>query len=155
MCYSATREYHVRCVWLQVAAAFVERRGLVVIVQECLRGSVTSSTLLLLARILHLFARSHFVELLDAQLVPAIGRMLSHQTRFTGDERHLDVEVQHAALMLVLRVLDLGSPEQVCPNDLDFCACDRVAIWLPASPLPRRRNTHVHFNILGALQKGR
>jgi hypothetical protein len=73
---------------------------------------VLASTQILISQILYLFARTHFSELIDAQFVSAIGRMLSHKTKRGADERHLDVDVQHAALMLVLRVQGLGHSRQ-------------------------------------------
>jgi hypothetical protein len=117
---------------LQAAAEFVKKQGLVIIVKEALRENVLASTQILISQILHLFARSHFEELVDAKLVSAIGRMLSHKTKRGADERHLDVDVQHAALSLVLRVQGLGRPRQVhLPERSPCCSC--LAAYLASS----------------------
>ena len=97
-----------------------------------------SSTQVLLTQILHLFARSHFEELLNARFVCAIGCLLSHQTRLKGDERSMDEDVQHAALMLVLQVYDLGTPAQVRLQELD----------LPVSAAAAAGSTHLRSLIL-------
>ena len=115
---------------LQAAAEFVKREGLAIIVKESLREHVLASTQVLVSQILHLFARSHFEELIDAKFTSAIGRMLSHKTKRGADQRHLDVDVQHAGLMLVLRVQGLGHPRQVHLHHLSYSACCIHSVWL-------------------------
>lgn len=111
--------HHTKCIAiLQAASEFINRKGLAIIVKEALRENVLASTQVLIAQVLHLFARSHFEELVDAKFISAIGRMLAHKTKRGADERQLDVDVQHAALMLVLRVQGLGRPRQVQPLHL-------------------------------------
>lgn len=108
---------------LQAASEFIKKQGLAIIIKESLRENVLASTQVLIAQILHLFARTHFEELVDANFISAIGRMLSHKTKRGADERHLDVDVQHAALMLVLRVQGLGHTRQVHLHLLHVSVC--------------------------------
>lgn len=116
---------------LQAAAEFVKKQGLAIIVEEALRENVLASTQVLLSQILHLFARSHFEELIEAKFTSALGRMLSHKTKRGTDERQLDVDVQHASLMLVLRVQGLGHPRQVRPCNPRCSACSTLCLHFP------------------------
>ena len=106
---------------VQVVPFFVQQHGIAIIVKEATREGSLASSLMLVADVLRLFARSHFAALFQSKLVVAVANMLSFKTMHGADERHLDVDVKHAALMLVQMLDKQGEAAEVCSPSCRRC----------------------------------
>jgi hypothetical protein len=95
---------------VQVAPVFVSQGGISIIVGEAFRDGVLASSQVFVCDILRLFARTHFSALFHAKIVHAIRSMLSFRTKRGADERQMDVDVKHAALMLLQLLHTEGDP---------------------------------------------
>jgi hypothetical protein len=110
------------------------------VVSEALSEGVLASTLLYICEILRLFANMCVSALFRAKLVHAVTAMLTFRTPSNAEERHMDLEVKHAALMLVQALHSEGEPREVlCCSLLASCllliACFMLCCSLLASCL--------------------
>lgn len=86
---------------MQMAKHFAGSDGISVLIREACKEGVPASTLTLACDILRLFVRSHTAALFAASVTRAVNAMFVFKTPKNSDERELDVDVKHAALMLV------------------------------------------------------
>ena len=105
-----------RCIDVQIVPFFIQQHGVAIMVAEATREGILASSLIFVCDVLRLFARTHFTDLFRSKLVQAVANMLSFRTKQGSDERHLDVDVKHAALMLVQMLDRQGEPAQVFPT---------------------------------------
>lgn len=102
---------------------FVDQGGIAIVVSEALSEGVLASTLLYICEILRLFARTHFSALFRVKLLHAITAMLTFRTPTGADERHMDIEVKHATLMLAHTLHSEGEPREVLDYSFLFHVC--------------------------------
>ena len=100
-CSCRRRASIVACCCVQMAKHFVSHGGITTLIHEACKDAVSASTLTLICDILRLFVGSHTGALFAASVMRAINAMFLFKTPKNSDERELDVDVKHAALMLV------------------------------------------------------